>query len=122
MLTNWVEITLALAVTVERIVEIVWIAVEHHTNFTIRIQKANPDQYKKLKEVVSFVLGLMIGIFLAPGVVNLVDSTVTDMRIYLVVGVVAGTIAPYSHQLISLIIDFRQQLQKDDDTANLNLS
>jgi hypothetical protein len=114
MFTSWVEITLALSVTVERVIETLWSVLEHKTDFIKRIQQANPAKYRKYKEILSFILGIVLGLCFAPYGAALIDSNPIDPKVYLTIGVVAGAFAPYSHQMISLINDIREQLQADN--------
>lgn len=99
---------LALAVSVERAVEALFVIVEFLSIFTDRtpqfMKKDTPehDIWTKLKALLSLLLCVPIGIGFAKIEATYVPGLSVLPDAYVVIGAIAGFLAPYSHQIIEL--------------------
>ena len=109
---------LALAVSVERVLEAIFVMVEFFTVFVDPppefMKKDTPERktWAKLRALISVVFCVPIGIAFAKIEAAYVPGLAILPEAYIVVGAVGGFLAPYSHQIIELGFKAQKALEK----------
>ncbi|MBI1279855.1 MAG: hypothetical protein GC179_17135 [Anaerolineaceae bacterium] len=107
-----------IAFLVERVLESAWNIVELMPNIQkMKIDPATAPNYSRIKQIVSVLAGILIGMFAANvvkltmfakiGIVGLDPSTDA-----LISGAIAGTLAPYAHQILEGLLNLQKLLQQ----------
>jgi hypothetical protein len=106
-----VALVLGLAVSTERLLEVIWTVVEGQPAIA-RQKQTDAARYAQVKSAVSVVLAIVVGEVLSYLFVPSVDTVLgSDAGGTVALGFLAGILAPYSHQLIEMLYQTQKLLQ-----------